>query len=78
MRAVKSRDIRPELIDGRVVHRLGWWYLLYRKGFPGNPDLALRPRRTSDVNHVILGCLGRGAGLCWLAIVRAVMRRSQT
>jgi DNA mismatch endonuclease Vsr len=40
MRAVRSKDTRPEWIVRRLVHRLGYRYRLHVRGLPGAPDLV--------------------------------------
>ena len=45
MRAVKSRDTRPELAVRRLVHSMGYRYRLRRRDLPGKPDLVFSSRR---------------------------------
>lgn len=45
MRAIKSKDTRPELSVRKIVYGLGFRFRLYRKDLPGKPDLAFIGRR---------------------------------
>ena len=45
MRAVKSRDTKPEKLVRRIVHAMGYRYRLYRSDLPGKPDLVFPSRR---------------------------------
>lgn len=40
MKAVKSRDTKPEMVVRRLVHRAGYRYRLHRPDLPGKPDLT--------------------------------------
>ena len=42
MRAIRSKDTKPELIVRRILHRSGFRYRLQAKGLPGKPDLAIK------------------------------------
>ena len=57
MRAVKSRDTKPEMIVRRLVHRLGYRYRLHLPNLPGKPDLAFPGRRKIVFMH---GCFWHG------------------
>jgi DNA mismatch endonuclease, patch repair protein len=57
MRAVKSRDTKPEMIVRRLVHRLGYRYRLHRQDLPGKPDLTFPGRRKVVFMH---GCFWHG------------------
>lgn len=57
MRAVKSRDTKPEMIVRRLVHALGYRYRLHRSDLPGKPDLVFGPRRKVIFVH---GCFWHG------------------
>lgn len=59
MRAVKSRDTRPELAVRRTAHAMGYRFRLHRADLPGRPDLAFPSRRA--VVHVN-GCFWHGHG----------------
>lgn len=45
MRAIRSKDMRPELKVRSIVHRLGYRFRLHRKDLPGKPDLVFISRR---------------------------------
>jgi DNA mismatch endonuclease, patch repair protein len=57
MRAIRSKDMLPELTVRRLLHRLGYRYRLHRKDLPGKPDLAFGPRRKVIFVH---GCFWHG------------------
>ncbi len=57
MRAVKSRDTKPEMIVRRLVHAMGFRYRLHRADLPGKPDLAFAPRHKVIFVH---GCFWHG------------------
>lgn len=57
MRAVKSKNTKPEMVVRRIVHRLGRRFRLHRKDLPGAPDLTLaRDRRVIFIH----GCFWHG------------------
>jgi DNA mismatch endonuclease, patch repair protein len=53
MRAVRSRDTKPEIRVRQIVHGLGYRFRLYRRDLPGTPDLAFISRRKAVFVH---GC----------------------
>jgi DNA mismatch endonuclease (patch repair protein) len=53
MRAIRSKDMRPELAVRRLVHKMGFRYRLHRKDLPGKPDLVFASRRKVIFVH---GC----------------------
>lgn len=53
MRAIRSKDMRPELAVRSLVHRLGYRFRLHRKDLPGKPDLVFVSRRKVIFVH---GC----------------------
>lgn len=57
MRAVRSRDTKPEMAVRRLLHRMGYRYRLHRKDLPGRPDIVLGPRRKLVFVH---GCFWHG------------------
>lgn len=57
MRAVKSKDTKPELAVRRLLYRLGYRYRLHPKGLPGRPDIAFLGRRKAIFVH---GCFWHG------------------
>jgi DNA mismatch endonuclease, patch repair protein len=44
MRAIRSKDMLPELAVRRLVHGLGYRFRLHRKDLPGKPDLVFPAR----------------------------------
>jgi DNA mismatch endonuclease (patch repair protein) len=57
MRAVKSRDTRPELIVRRLAHSMGYRYRLHRTDLPGKPDMVFPARKAVIFTH---GCFWHG------------------
>jgi DNA mismatch endonuclease (patch repair protein) len=57
MRAVRSRDTKPEMIVRRAATALGYRYRLHRLSLPGKPDLVFGPRRKVIFVH---GCFWHG------------------
>lgn len=57
MRAVKSRDTKPEMGVRRILHRSGYRYRLHREDLPGKPDIVFGPRRKVIFVH---GCFWHG------------------
>lgn len=53
MRAIRSKDMRPELAVRRLVHKLGYRFRLHRRDLPGKPDLVFSRRRKVIFVH---GC----------------------
>lgn len=53
MRQIRSKDMKPEMIVRRLVHRMGYRYRLHRRDLPGKPDLVFGPRRAVILVH---GC----------------------
>ena len=53
MRQIRGRDMRPEILVRRVVHKMGFRYRLHQKDLPGKPDLVFRPRKKVIFVH---GC----------------------
>jgi DNA mismatch endonuclease, patch repair protein len=53
MRAIRSKDMLPELGVRRLVHKLGYRFRLHRKDLPGKPDLVFASRRKVIFVH---GC----------------------
>ena len=53
MRAIRSKDMQPELKVRSLVHKLGYRFRPHRKDLPGKPDLAFGPRRKVIFVH---GC----------------------
>ena len=59
MRAVKSRDTKPELALRSMAHRMGYRFRLHRKDLPGKPDMVFALRRKVIFVH---GCYWHGHG----------------
>lgn len=59
MRAIRSKDTKPELTVRRLVHSHGYRYRLHRAGLPGKPDLVFVSRRKVILVH---GCFWHGHG----------------
>lgn len=57
MRAVRSRDTKPEMTVRRAAHALGLRFRLHRKDLPGSPDLVFPSRKTAVFVH---GCFWHG------------------
>lgn len=53
MRAIRSKDMQPELAVRSLAHKLGYRFRLHRKDLPGNPDLVFPARRKVIFVH---GC----------------------
>lgn len=53
MRAVKSRNTKPEIKVRQLLHRAGYRYRLHRKDLPGKPDIVFPSRRAVIFVH---GC----------------------
>jgi DNA mismatch endonuclease, patch repair protein len=46
MRSIHSKDTQPELAIRKMLHSLGYRYLLHDKRMPGSPDLVLPKYKT--------------------------------
>jgi DNA mismatch endonuclease, patch repair protein len=57
MRAVKSRDTRPELMLRTMLRSINTGYRLHRADLPGKPDVVYGPRRLAIFMH---GCFWHG------------------
>jgi DNA mismatch endonuclease, patch repair protein len=57
MRAVKSRDTRPELMLRTMLRSIKTGYRLHRADLPGKPDVVYGPRRLAIFMH---GCFWHG------------------
>lgn len=53
MRAIRSKDMLPELRVRSLVHNLGYRFRLHRKDLPGKPDLVFPSRKKVIFVH---GC----------------------
>jgi DNA mismatch endonuclease (patch repair protein) len=59
MRAIRSKDTKPEMRVRKIAHALGLRFRLHRKDLPGNPDLVF-PRHELAV--FVHGCFWHGHG----------------
>jgi DNA mismatch endonuclease (patch repair protein) len=57
MRAIRSKNTKPELVVRRLVHAMGFRFRLHRKDLPGSPDLVFPSRRKIIFVH---GCFWHG------------------
>ncbi|MGT2515171.1 very short patch repair endonuclease [Sphingomonas panni] len=57
MRAVQSKDTKPEMLVRRALHRLSYRFRLHRKDLPGSPDIVFPGRRKVIFVH---GCFWHG------------------
>lgn len=57
MRAIHSKNTKPELAVRRLLHRAGLRFRLHRKDLPGCPDIILPKYRTVIFVH---GCFWHG------------------
>jgi DNA mismatch endonuclease, patch repair protein len=57
MSRIRSRNTEPELIVRRLLHALGYRYVLHDGRLPGSPDLAFPSRRKAIFVH---GCFWHG------------------
>lgn len=53
MAAIRSKNMKPEMLVRSVAHRLGYRFRLHRKDLPGKPDLVFGPRKKVIFVH---GC----------------------
>src|ERR1700733_6824333 len=53
MRAVRSRNTRPEILVRQIAYRLGFRFRLHRRDLPGKPDIAFPGRQKAIFVH---GC----------------------
>lgn len=59
MRAIKSKNTRPEIIVRKLLYSMGYRFRLHRKDLPGKPDIVLGPRKKAIQVH---GCYWHGHG----------------
>jgi DNA mismatch endonuclease (patch repair protein) len=59
MRAIRSKNTKPELVVRKLVHAIGYRFRLHKKDLPGKPDLVFIPRRKVIFVH---GCYWHGHG----------------
>ena len=53
MRAIRSRDMKPEMVVRKLIHGMGYRYRLHRSDLPGKPDLVFPSRKKVIFVH---GC----------------------
>jgi len=53
MRAIRSKDTKPEMAVRRLAHRMGYRFRIHRKDLPGKPDMVFPGRRAVIFIH---GC----------------------
>ena len=53
MRAIRGKDMKPELAVRSIAHRMGYRFRLHRKDLPGKPDLTFPSRKAVIFVH---GC----------------------
>jgi DNA mismatch endonuclease (patch repair protein) len=59
MRAIRSKDMQPELRVRSLVHRIGYRFRLHRRDLPGKPDLVFVGRHKIIFVH---GCFWHSHG----------------
>jgi DNA mismatch endonuclease (patch repair protein) len=64
MRAIKSKNMSPELAVRRLVHSMGYRYRLHRHSLPGRPDMVF-PGRHKVI--FVNGCFWHQHAKCKLA-----------
>jgi DNA mismatch endonuclease (patch repair protein) len=53
MRAIRSKNMKPEMAVRRLAHRMGYRFRIHRKDLPGKPDMVFPGRRVVIFIH---GC----------------------
>jgi DNA mismatch endonuclease (patch repair protein) len=66
MRAIRSKDMRPQLAVRHLVHEMGYRYRLHKEDLPGRPDLVFASRRKVIFVH---GCFWHAHKGCRIAHV---------
>ena len=61
MRAIKSKDTKPEMVVRKLVHSMGYRYRLHQLDLPGKPDLVFARRAKVIFVH---GCFWHGHCAC--------------
>lgn len=59
MSRIKSKDTKPEMVVRRLLHGLGYRYVLHDRRLPGRPDLVFPARRKVIFVH---GCFWHAHG----------------
>lgn len=57
MARIRSKDTKPEMVVRRMLHSLGYRYVLHDKRLPGRPDLVFPSRKKVVFVH---GCFWHG------------------
>ena len=57
MRAIRSKDTKPELVVRRLLHGMGYRFRLHARDLKGKPDVVFRKRRAVVFIH---GCYWHG------------------
>lgn len=57
MRAIKSKNTKPEMLIRSLVHGMGYRYRIHRTDLPGKPDLVFPSRKKVILVH---GCFWHG------------------
>jgi DNA mismatch endonuclease (patch repair protein) len=57
MRAIKSKNTKPELFIRRLLHSLGFRFRLHARKLPGTPDIVLKKYNAGIFVH---GCFWHG------------------
>src|SRR5258708_4104420 len=68
MAAIKGKNTKPEMIVRRLLHRMGYRYVLHAKMLPGRPDLVFPSRRKVIFVH---GCFWHLHTCRWGSVVPA-------
>lgn len=71
MRAVRSKNTKPELLLRSMLHRAGYRFRLHRRDLPGTPDLVF-PSRRKVIE--VRGCFWHGHERCRRAKVPVTRR----
>jgi DNA mismatch endonuclease, patch repair protein len=57
MRAIRSRDTKPEILVRQLLHAKGFRFRIHRKDLPGKPDIVLPKYKSVILVH---GCFWHG------------------
>ena len=68
MAAIKGKNTKPEMIVRRLLHRMGYRYVLHSAKLPGHPDLVFPSRRKVIFVH---GCYWHMHECRWGSVVPA-------
>lgn len=67
MRAIQSKNTKPEMTVRKLVHGMGYRYRLHRQDLPGRPDLVFPSRKKIIFVH---GCFWHQHGKKSCKLVR--------